>query len=61
MDRHLIRHTRESVAREYRLAKCYAGNGRNWSVSGEWEALSGDGLMLSVLGVLDLAEKVGKR
>ena len=37
------------------------GNGGNWSVSGEWEALSGDELMLSVLGVLDLAEKVGKR
>ena len=25
----LIRYTRESIAREYQLAKCYAGNGKN--------------------------------
>ncbi len=31
------RHTRESLACEYQLAKYYVGNGKNWDVSGRWE------------------------
>ena len=33
----LMRSTRESLAREYQLAKYYVGNGKNWGVSGRWE------------------------
>jgi hypothetical protein len=33
----LMGRTRESLAREYQLAKYYLGNGKNWGVSGRWE------------------------
>jgi hypothetical protein len=41
-----IRHTRESIAREYQLVKYYAGNGENCGVSGRWEALKGTDVCL---------------
>ncbi len=42
MGEDLIRHTRESIAREYQLAKYYAGNGRSWGANGGWETLKRD-------------------
>jgi hypothetical protein len=37
----LMRHTRESIAREYQLAKFYAVNGKHRGVNGRWEGLKG--------------------
>ena len=39
----LMRQTRESIAREYQLAKYYAGYGKNSGANGRGDALSGVG------------------
>jgi hypothetical protein len=31
-----IRRTRERLAQDYQLVKCYAGNGQNWGLGGDW-------------------------
>ena len=35
-----IRRTRERVAQNYQLVKCYAGNGENWGVDGNGAGLT---------------------
>ncbi len=40
-DERLIQYTRERIAQDHQLVKCYAGNGGNWVVNATGASFSG--------------------